>query len=224
MRRKRGASDSGSPGGRPGRPFPREFYLRPTIEVARSLLGALLVHETAEGRVAGYIVETEAYLEGDRACHAVLRDGDRWVTKMTARNRRMFGPPGHAYVYFIYGNHHCLNVVTQEQGVPEAVLIRAVEPAEGIALMRRRRALNAARSIRAGNDRNLASGPGKLTQAFGMDMTCNGADLTGGPLRIEPGRDTRRDDVAARRRIGVKPGCDEPWRFIVAGSPWLSRP
>ncbi|HUT74503.1 MAG TPA: DNA-3-methyladenine glycosylase [Armatimonadota bacterium] len=193
----------------------RAFYRDSTIAVARALLGQVLVHDTPEGRVCGRIVETEAYLEGDPACHAVRREGERWVAKMTARNRQMFGPPGHAYVYFIYGAHHCLNVVTREEGVAEAVLIRAVEPVAGIELMRLRRGI--------GDDRNLASGPGKLTQAFGIGIMHNGADLTRGPLRIEPGGAVTDDRIAARPRVGVKPGCDQPWRFVMRGSPWASR-
>jgi DNA-3-methyladenine glycosylase len=206
------------------KPLPREFYLRPTIEVAQRLLGKLLVHETAEGRVSGYIVETEAYLQDDPACHAVLRHGKRWVTEMTARNRQMFGPPGHAYVYFIYGNHYCLNVVTREEGVAEAVLIRAVEPAEGIALMRQRRGMDAPAAASGRADRSLTSGPGRLAQAFAIDGSHNGADLTAGRLRLEWGRRIRSDQIEARPRVGIKSASDKPWRFIVAGSPWLSRP
>ena len=145
----------------------------------------------------------------------MLREGERWVTRMTARNAQMFGPPGHAYVYFIYGNYHCLNVVTREQGVAEAVLIRAVEPAQGIALMRARRG--------ASDERNRASGPGKLAQAFAIDMRHNGADLTRGPLRIERGREVAAHDVEARPRVGVRVGCEQPWRFVIADSAWLSR-
>lgn len=199
----------------PGEPLPREFYLRPTIEVARALLGKLLVHETPQGRVSGYIVETEAYLENDPASHAVLREGGRWATKMTPRNAPMFGPPGYAYVYFIYGNHYCVNVVTREQGVAEAVLIRAVEPAQGLELMRRRRGVR--------DDRQVASGPGKLTQAFGIEGSHNGADLTASSLRIACGRDLADAQIEARPRVGVKVNREPPWRFIVAGSPWVSR-
>jgi len=207
----------------PGRPLPRAFYLQPTIAAARGLLGKLLVHETSEGRVSGYIVETEAYLQDDPACHAVLREGGRWVTKMTERNRPMFGPPGHAYVYFIYGNHYCLNAVTQKEGVAEAVLIRAVEPAEGLELMRRRRGRHALPRGPAHDNRNLANGPGKLAQAFGIDARHNGADLTCGRLRIEHGGDVAAERVAARPRVGVNVAVDMPWRFIVAGSGWVSR-
>jgi len=215
-----------------GRVLPLSFYSQPTIEMARALLGKLLAHETAEGCVSGYIVETEAYLQGDPASHAVLRVGGRWVAKMTERNRRMFGPPGHAYVYFIYGNHHCLNVVTREEGVAEAVLIRAVEPAQGVELMRQRRGIGhpgAAKELRqqivaTRADRNLTNGPGKLTEAFAIDMTHNGADLTAGPLRIEIGRQIPASSILARSRVGIKVADQHPWRFVVADSPWLSRP
>lgn len=201
---------------RRGSAVPRAFYLQPTLDVARGLLGKLLMRETAEGRASGYIVETEAYLQGDPASHATLREGERWVTKMTARNRQMFGPPGHAYVYFVYGNHYCLNVVTQKEGVAEAVLIRAVEPAEGMVLMRRRRGVS--------DDRGLTNGPGKLAQAFAIDLTDDGADLTRGRLRIEDGRDGAPSGIEARLRVGVRAGCDERWRFVVSASPWVSRP
>ena len=219
MRRDPKAPDCGQ-----DKPLARDFYLRPTIEVARRLLGKLLVHDESEGPTCGYIVETEAYLAGDPACHAVLRQGGRWVTKMTARNRQMFGPPGHAYVYLIYGVHHCLNVVTQEPGVAEAVLIRAVEPVAGIVLMRMRRGINPSAPLGTGDDRNLTSGPAKVAQAFAIDITVNGADVTSGPLRIETGREVRDDQVEARPRVGVKAGCEQPWRFVIRDSPWVSRP
>jgi DNA-3-methyladenine glycosylase len=216
----------------PGAVLPRSFYLRPTIEVAQALLGKLLVHDTAAGCVSGYIVETEAYLQSDPASHAVLRAGGRWVAKMTDRNRQMFGPPGIAYIYFIYGNHYCLNVVTRKEGVAEAVLIRAVEPVAGVELMQQRRHFGSSRAHRqSGSDtavtraeRDLTNGPGKLTQAFAIDRRHNGADLTSGLLRIERGRRIPRHKVTARPRIGINVAGDDPWRFVVAGSAWLSRP
>jgi DNA-3-methyladenine glycosylase len=214
--RKAGSTQSRRAHRGPGRALPRRFYLQPTLDVARDLLGKLLVRETAEGRVSGYIVETEAYLQGDPASHATGRRGSGWRTRMTSRNRTMFGPAGHAYVYFIYGNHYCLNLVTQREGIAEAVLIRAVEPAEGIELMRRRRGVS--------DDRDLTNGPGKLAQAFAIDVTDDGADLTQGGLRIEHGRDVAASAIEVRPRVGLRAACDKQWRFVVAGSPWVSQP
>jgi DNA-3-methyladenine glycosylase len=189
--------------------------LRPTLTVARRLLGKILVHQTADGLTAGRIVEVEAYRgPADRAAHS--RGGHR-----SARNEVMYGPPGHAYVYFIYGMHHCVNVVTQPREVPEAVLIRALEPVIGVELMRRRRRLPDAPEAR------LCRGPGALCQALGIDRALNGADLMRGPLRI-----LDRPDVAAARivrtsRIGVDyAGADaaRPWRFVVRDSQAVSGP
>jgi DNA-3-methyladenine glycosylase len=189
--------------------------LQPTLRVARRLLGKLLVHETADGVAAGRIVEVEAYRgPADRAAHS--RGGHR-----STRNEVMYGPPGHAYVYFIYGMHHCVNVVTQARDVPEAVLIRALEPVAGIELMRRRRHLPDAPEAR------LCRGPGALCQALGIDRSRNGADLVRGELRI-----LDRPDVAAARivrtpRIGVDYAGDDaarPWRLLVKESPAVSGP
>jgi DNA-3-methyladenine glycosylase len=190
--------------------------LQPTLTVARRLLGKVLLHETADGVAAGRIVETEAYRgPADRAAHS--RGGHR-----SARNEVMYGPPGHAYVYFIYGMHHCVNVVTQRRDVPEAVLIRALEPVAGVELMRRRRRLPDAPEAR------LCRGPGALCQALGIDRARNGSDLVRGPLRII----LDRPDVPAPRivrmpRIGVDyAGTDaaRPWRFVVRDSPAVSGP
>ena len=187
-------------------PLPREFYLQPTVEAARSLLGKVLVHRTEEGVIAGRIVETEAYLSDDPACHA--------SRGMTRRNAAMFGEPGHAYVYFTYGVHFCLNAVTAPNGVGEAVLIRAVEPLEGMDIMKRNRATDALL--------NLASGPGKLCRAFGLDLRHNGLDLADSELLIAddgfiPG------EVVAATRIGIRLAADKPWRFYLAGNPFVSR-
>jgi DNA-3-methyladenine glycosylase len=199
--------------------LPRPFYLRPTLEVARRLLGKILVHDSPQGRTSGRIVEAEAYLKDDPACHAVsLRktgQGSRWATRQTRRNATMFGPPGHAYVYFSYGNHCCLNVVTQPEGVPEAVLIRAVDPLDGIPLMKKRRSVEKITL--------LASGPGRLTRAMGITLEHDGADLTRPPLWIAAAPEAADSGVKATPRIGIRVATGKPWRFVLASSPFLSR-
>lgn len=185
-------------------PLPREFYLQETVSVARQLLGKVLVHETLEGVIAGRIVEVEAYESGDPACHS--------FRGKTGRNAVMFGEPGHVYVYFTYGMHFCLNAVTQPEGIGEGVLLRAVEPLEGIELMARNRALH-----------NLCSGPGKLTQAFGINASHKGLDLCGGsPLRIVDGGMADVEIVEAPR-VGIRLAADKLWRFYINGSRFISR-
>jgi len=196
-----------------GRPLPRSFYLQPTLRVARALLGKVLVHETDEGVTGGRIVEVEAYRgPADRAAHS--SGGHR-----SARNEVMYGPPGHAYVYFIYGMHHCMNVVCQPREVPEAVLLRALDPLAGEALMRRRRGLPDAPAWR------LCRGPGALCQAMGITRALNGADLVRGVLRILDAPAMAAADIARTRRIGVDyAGADaaRPWRYVVRGTPAVS--
>lgn len=196
-----------------GGPLPRGFYDRDTLTVCRELLGCRVVHETDEGTTAGRIVEVEAYHgEDDPACHA--------AAGLTRRTRPLYGPPGKAYVYLIYGMYHCLNAVTRGEGHPSAVLIRALEPVEGIDLMRRRRAARR-RSAKAPPDAALCDGPGKLCDALGITLASNDAPLTGGALRIEPGDPPQR--VVWTPRVGITVGTDRVWRALAADSPCVSR-
>jgi DNA-3-methyladenine glycosylase len=189
----------------------RPFYQQPTVEVARQLLGKYLVRKHSDGKTVGRIVETEAYVgPKDLACHA--------ARGRTARTEIMFGPAGHAYVYFIYGMYHCLNLVTEAVDHPSAVLIRALEPVEGIALMKARRSTEL--------ERNLASGPGKLCEAFAIDKSLNGADVTGNVLYIED-RGEPAPKILATPRIGVDYAGkwkDKPWRFLMRGNEFVSKP
>ncbi|MDB5104223.1 MAG: 3-methyladenine glycosylase [Fibrobacteres bacterium] len=197
------------------KPLPAPFYDRPTTEVARDLLGTVLVHDTPDGRAAGRIVETEAYLRDDPACHA--------ARGMTSRNEAMFGPPGRSYIYLIYGMYHCFNVVTAPSGVGEAVLIRALEPLAGIPLMARRRGTDKPKA--------LCSGPGKLVIAMGIARVPNGSDLRKGPLLILPpesfpwhaGGGTPLRNIKVTTRIGITRAAHLPLRFYLEGNPYISR-
>jgi len=219
---RRGPADSPSPAAaaRARSVVARSFFLQPTLQVARELLGMVLVHDSPAGRTAGRIVEVEAYRgPADRAAHSA---GGRH----TPRNAAMWGPPGHAYVYFIYGMHWCMNVVTQPPGVPEAVLLRALDPLCGLELMRERRAAAAPR-VRSLADWELCRGPGALCRAMGIDGTLNGVDLRSGPLRLLEGDSIPRSRVARTARIGVAyAGRDatRPWRFAVRGCRAVSAP
>lgn len=185
--------------------LPRAFYDRPTVEVARDLLGKVLAH----GPTAGIIVETEAYLGGDDLASHSARG-------VTDRTRVIFGPPGHAYVYFIYGMYECLNLVAEAEGVPGCVLIRAVEPAAGIDLMQKRRPT-------ARKPEDLASGPGKLTLALGITRAQNAADVTRGALVVREPVEPRHIDVLVTPRIGITKCPDRPLRFVVKGSRFASK-
>jgi len=183
----------------------RAFYERPTVEVARDLLGKVLVH----GATAGVIVETEAYLGGDDLASHSARG-------LTDRTRVIFGPPGHAYVYFIYGMYECLNIVAEPDGKPGCVLIRALEPVAGIETMQGRR--QAARKIE-----DLASGPGKLTLALAITRAQNGADVTRGSLVVRAPAVRRAVEIVTTPRIGITQCADWPLRFLVRGNAFVSR-
>jgi len=173
----------------------RDFYARPTLDVARALIGKVLVHDSPGGQASGVIVETEAYIgESDPACHA--------APGPTARNAPLYGPPGIAYVYLNYGIHYLVNAVTEAEGWPAAVLIRALEPLDGEPLMRRRRARGTGRSAREFTTAELCRGPGNLTRALGIDLRQNLSDLTGSALRIEDRRLPARE-VQWTPRIGL---------------------
>ena len=193
-------------------PLPRVFYARPTLAVARDLLGKVLVHRTRAGVTSGIIVEVEAYIgESDPACHA--------APGPTKRNAPLYGPPGHAYVYLNYGVHPLMNVVTEPAQSPAAVLIRALEPLEGIPLMRRRRMRSRiARRTKPPTipDHGLCRGPGNLTHAMGIALKDTGMDLLGDTLFLED-RGHRIDKVAWSGRIGINVGTDRPWRCYAKG-------
>lgn len=195
----------------PDAAYPAEFYDRPAEEVARDLLGSVLVSTAGGQTVSGIIVETEAYVgPHDEASHAAARIG------RTARNATMFAAPGTAYVYLSYGLHWCLNVVTGAEGYPAAVLIRALEPRVGLETARDRRG-----SVRS--DRILMSGPGRLAQALGITGAENGHLLTVPPLWIQPGSTVLDVDVAIAPRIGISRAKELPLRFLVRDSAWVSR-
>jgi DNA-3-methyladenine glycosylase len=186
--------------------LPRRFYERPTIEVARDLLGKILVH----GETSGKIVETEAYLGGgdDLAAHT--------ARGITNRTRVIFGPPGHAYVYFIYGMYECLNLVAEPDGKPGCVLIRALEPVAGIETMQRRRP--AAHKVR-----DLTSGPGRLTLALDITRALNGADVTHGPLIVRTPAAPEPFEIEVTPRIGIRHCADWPLRFVIVDNPFVSK-
>jgi len=185
--------------------LPVDFYARPVLEVAPDLLGCVLRH----GDTAGVIVETEAYHESEPAAHSFIG--------LTERNRVLFGPAGTAYVYRSYGIHALVNAVCGPDGVGEAVLIRALEPLEGVGLMFERR--------RVAREVELCNGPGKLSQALGAELSMNDTSLVDGPLRIEPRPAAWRDvRYVTGPRIGISKATDLPWRFCAVGAPSVSRP
>lgn len=191
----------------PGTILPRSFYARPAIDVAPELVGKLLVRRLGEELLSGWIVEVEAYMGSqDPASHA--------YGGPTQRNHSMFGPPGHLYVYRSYGVHFCANVVTSEEGVGTAVLLRALEPESGIDQMRRLRDLD--------EIRRLCRGPGNLGRALGISRSDDGADLIGSDIFIiDRGS---RPEIGAATRIGINVAAERPWRFAAVGSRFVSRP
>jgi DNA-3-methyladenine glycosylase len=181
------------------------FFGRPVVEVAQDLLGCTISH----GETSGVIVETEAYHQSEPACHAFVG--------LTPRTSVLFGPPGTAYVYRSYGIHALLNAVCEPEGVGAAVLIRALEPLDGLELMRERRGLQ--------RPEDLCSGPGKLTQALDVELHHNGTDLATGPVRFGPAPpEWERVERVAGPRIGITKAADLPWRFCAVGSRSVSRP
>ena len=198
----------------PARPalerLPRRFFERPVLRVARALLGRTLIHDAPQGRLSGLIVEVEAYRGADDPASHAFRG-------RTPRNAVMFGPPGHAYVYFTYGMHHCLNLVVGREGVASAVLIRALEPLEGEARM------SANRGVR--ESERIARGPGCVARALGLTRADDGTDLSTGPLWVAATPARRRGcRIEAGPRIGIRVGVELPWRFYLAGHPCVSGP
>jgi DNA-3-methyladenine glycosylase len=194
---------------------PRRFFCRDAVTVAQDIIGCYLRHDLPQGSVGGMIVEAEAYMQfNDPGCHA--------FRGCTNRNRAMFGPPGHAYVYFTYGNHWLFNVVVDREGIGSAVLIRALEPVEGLEQMRTRR-------VKAKGDIHLANGPGKLAQALEIGAGEYGVDLTDSPLKIlVPPPAYRRKivdeygGIVRTTRIGLTLGAELPYRFYLADHPSVS--
>lgn len=198
----------------------RSFYERPTLKVLRELIGKVLVHDARGRRTSGAIVEAEAYIgESDPACHA--------APGPTRRNAPLYGPAGYAYVYLNYGLHNLVNVVTEADGFPAAILIRALDPLEGVDIMARRRKQRALRDASEAAERaarlRLCRGPGNLTVAMGITLADNYADLCGSPLRIED-RGIKPPRVSWTPRIGIRVGTDRKWRCSWAGHEAVSGP
>ncbi|MCP4632718.1 MAG: DNA-3-methyladenine glycosylase [candidate division Zixibacteria bacterium] len=187
--------------------LPHSFYERDTITVARGLIGKVFIYKKSRSVFSGRIVEVEAYTAGnDEACHA--------HRGKTERNKIMFGPPGHAYIYFTYGMHYCMNFVTEPENIAAAVLIRALEPLEGISMMSKNRNTEILT--------DLCSGPAKLTQAFGIDKKLNGTPLTG--MKFSVINENYSDfEIGVSKRIGINVSVDLSWRFYMKGSKYLSR-
>lgn len=197
----------------------REFYSRDTLTVARELLGKVLVHNINGQKLRGIIVETEAYLGlRDKAAHS-------YGGRKTKRMESMYDLPGTAYVFFIYGMYYCFNIVTERIGVPEAVLIRGIEPIEGLDFMARNRFGVDYDNLTKRQKRNLTNGPGKLSIAFNIDKSLDGVDLCGDSLYLEHG-DGREFNIVQTKRIGIdyaEEARDFPYRFYIQGNPYVSK-
>lgn len=189
----------------------RKFYLRPTLQVARELLGKMLVRSINDKHIIGKIVEVEAYRQNDPASHS--------FNGPTKRNDVMFWNGGHLYVYFTYGMHFCCNVVIGPKGRGEAVLIRAVEPLEGIPLMRKRRRFTGDRK----DIYNLTNGPAKLCEAFAIKKSDNGTDLLSETVFISEGETILAEKIARSGRIGISNGKGKKWRFYIKRNQWVSK-
>lgn len=186
--------------------LPKDFFAGKKVEeLANALLGCELVHETEEGTTAGIIVETESYHQTDEASHSF-----RGKTK---RTEVMFGPPGHAYIYFTYGMHYCFNIVAEEEGIGAGVLIRALEPTQGIELMKKRRNQE--------NIHNLCNGPAKLVQAMGITKADYGKSLYEGSLYITESK-LKDFKIEFGPRVGISKAQQKPWRFWIADNPFVS--
>ncbi len=192
--------------GRKLRKLPRSFYLRPTLTVAEKLLGKYFVRVLPKGKLVGKIVEVEGYLPDDVASHS--------YRGQTKRNEVMFKQGGHLYVYFTYGMHFCANVVTEHEGVGAAVLLRGIEPIEGIDFMEKHRGLSGF---------NLTNGPAKICQAFSIGRKENGTDLTDSTIYITEGEEMTSNQVATSSRIGIRNGTEKQWRFYIKDNPWVSK-
>ena len=187
----------------------RDFYDRETELVARDMLGTVLECRTERGIASGMVVETEAYIgEEDPACHAAVG--------RTRRTEPLYGRPGLSYVYFIYGVHWCFNAVTRREGLPSAVLVRALQPLEGIGLMKERRGPRI-------SEVNLTNGPGKLCAALGIDGSCNGLSLQRGPLVLREGESIPSSRIVTTTRIGITKAADWPLRYFIRDNPWVSK-
>ena len=197
----------------------RKFYARETLQVAKELLGKIIVHEIDGAKIKGRIVETEAYIGSiDKACHA-------FGGKRTPRTEPLYGKPGIAYVYFIYGMYHCFNVITKEEESPEGVLIRAVQPIEGLEEMSKQRFGKSYKELTKAQIKNLTSGPSKLCIAFNIDKECNKQDLCTSNLYIEESEGVDKFEIIKTKRVGIEYAEEAKeflWRFYIKDNPWVS--